>query len=177
MRSFLSAFLVLVFVVCAAEVLPGLAEVRLFKRQGAVIEGASAEQGPAQGRPSASPVSRASTQKGSTADVQITNAIASMVHRSGIVWADYSVNQTWTSCPDWGKQSITLVLYPVTYTIATNCTIPANVTLQFSHGSCLAPADVTTTTIAGYFTAPMSKIFCNAVAGHGTVRLASGDAS
>jgi hypothetical protein len=69
------------------------------------------------------------------------------------------------------------VLYPVTYTISTNCTIPSNVSLQFSHGSCLAPADGTTTTITGYFTAPMSKIFCNAVAGHGTIRLASTDGS
>jgi hypothetical protein len=100
-----------------------------------------------------------------------------MAHRSGIVLADYSTNQTWAACPSWGTQNITLVLYPVTYTIATNCTIPSNVTLQFSHGSCLAPAVGTTTTIKGYFTAPTSKIFCNAVAGEGAIRLASADAS
>ena len=108
---------------------------------------------------------KASSQGGRTADIQIGNAIGAMARRSGIVWADYSTNQTWAACPAWGTQNITLVLYPVTYTIATNCTIPSNVTLQFSHGSCLAPANGTTTTIKGYFTAPMSKIFCNAVAG------------
>jgi len=131
----------------------------------------------AEDRPGESLIFKASSQTGSTADVQINNAITSLGRRSGIVWADYSANQTWTTCPNWGTQSITLVLYPVTYTIATNCTIPANVSLQFSHGACLAPADGTTTTITGYFSAPMSKIFCNAVAGHGTVRLASADAS
>ena len=120
---------------------------------------------------------KASVQSGSTADAQINRAISSMARRNGIIWADYSANQTWATCPNWGTQNITLVLYPVTYTIATNCTIPSNVSLQFSHGSCLAPADGTTTTITGYFTAPMSKIFCNAVAGHGTIKLASADAS
>src|SRR5215472_18546028 len=122
-------------------------------------------------------VLKASTQSGRTADAQISNAIATMAHRNGIIWADYSTNQIWIACPAWGKQSITLVLYPVTYTIATNCTIPPNVTLQFSHGSCLAPAIATTTTIKGYFTAPMSKIFCNAVAGEGSIRLASMNSS
>ena len=136
-----------------------------------------ATQDSAEGRPGESLISKASSQTGSTADVQINNAIKSLARRSGIVWADYSANQTWATCPNWGEQSITLVLYPVTYTIATNCTIPANVNLQFSHGACLAPADGTTTTITGYFTAPMSRIFCNAVAGHGTIRLASGDKS
>ena len=100
-----------------------------------------------------------------------------MAHRSGIVLADYSTNQTWADCPSWGTQNITLVLYPVTYTIATSCTIPSNVTLQFSHGSCLAPAVGTTTTIKGYFTAPMSKIFCNALASEGGIRLASANSS
>jgi hypothetical protein len=145
--------------------------------RGVAVIGAEsvATQGSAEGRPGESLIFKASSQPGSTADVQLNNAIASLARRSGIVWADYSANQTWTTCPNWGAQSITLVLYPVTYTIATNCTIPANVNLQFSNGACLAPADGTTTTITGYFTAPMSKIFCNAVAGHGNIRLASGD--
>jgi len=134
-----------------------------------------ATQGSAEGRPGESLIFKASSQTGSTADVQINHAITSLARRSGIVWADYSANQTWATCPNWGAQSITLVLYPITYTIATNCTIPANVSLQFSNGACLAPADGTTTTVTGYFTAPMSKIFCNAVAGHGNIRLASGD--
>ena len=121
----------------------------------------------------ASGVLKASTQPGQTADVQISGAIAAMARRNGIVWADYSANQVWAACPNWGTQDITLVLYPVTYTIATNCTIPQNVTLQFSHGSCLAPAVGTTTTIKGYFTAPMSKIFCSDVANAGSIRLAS----
>ena len=100
-----------------------------------------------------------------------------MARRSGIVWADYSAIRRGQLARIGATRNITLALYPVTYTIATNCTIPSNVTLQFSHGSCLAPADGTTTTIKGYFTAPMSKIFCNAVAGHGAVRLASANAS
>ena len=51
-----------------------------------------------------------------------------MARRDGIIWADYSSNQTWATCPNWGTQNITLVLYPVTYAVATNCTIPPNVT-------------------------------------------------
>jgi hypothetical protein len=118
-------------------------------------------------------VIRARVQPGKTADVQISSAIAAIAHRNGIVWADYSTNQVWTACPVWGTQDITLVLYPVTYTIATNCTIPPNVTLQFFQGSCLAPAVGTTTIIQGYFTAPMSKIFCSDVVSAGSIRLAS----
>ena len=136
---------------------------------------AVATQGSADGRYNENLILKASSQAGSTADAQINRAITSMANRGGIIWADYSANQTWAACPNWGTQNITLVLYPVTYAIATNCTIPPNVNLQFSHGSCLAPADRTTTTITGYFSAPMSRIFCNAVAGHGTVRLASAD--
>ncbi len=122
-------------------------------------------------------VLKASAQSGNTADVQISNAIGAMSHRGGIIWADYSTNQMWTACPAWGAQNVTLVLYPVTYTIATNCTVPPNVTLQFSHGSCLAPAVGTTTTIKGYFTAPISKIFCSDVANAGSIRLASVNSS
>ena len=122
---------------------------------------------------SMSPSAKASSQAGSTADVQISKAIGAVSGRSGIVWADYSTNQTWAACPTWGTKNLTLVLYPVTYTIATNCTIPSNIALQFFNGSCLAPAKGTTTIIQGYFTAPISKIFCNAVAGEGTVALAS----
>ncbi len=129
------------------------------------------------GGPTADTVLKTSAQSGRTADVQISNAIGAMGRRSGIIWADYSTNQVWAACPAWGTQNITLVLYPVTYTIATNCTIPPNVTLQFSHGSCLAPAVGTTATIKGYFTAPMSKIFCSDVANAGSIRLASVNSS
>src|SRR4029077_20857681 len=133
----------------------------------------TAPQSTAEGGSAESAILKASSQAGRTADIQLSNAIGAMAHRSGIIWADYSTNQTWAACPAWGTQNITLVLYPVTYTIATSCTIPPNVTLQFSHGSCLAPAVGTTTTIKGYFNAPMSKIFCNAVAGEGSITLAS----
>ena len=136
-----------------------------------------APQSSTEGGSTADPVLKASSQAGKTADIQISNAISAIAHRSGIVWADYATNQTWAACPTWGMQNITLVLYPVTYTIATNCTIPSNITLQFSHGSCLAPTVETTTTIKGYFTAPMSKVFCNAVAGEGAIRLASDNSS
>jgi hypothetical protein len=175
MRSPACVAILIAFIICPAAHLSGYAA----SARGVAVIGAEsvATQGSAEGRPGESLIFKASSQTGSTADVQINNAITSLARRSGIIWADYSANQTWASCPHWGAQSITLVLYPVTYTIATNCTIPANVSLQFSHGACLAPADGTTTTITGYFTAPMSKIFCNAVAGHGTIRLASGDKS
>jgi hypothetical protein len=171
------AALLIVFMFCAGANLSGSAEVRLSGEQGTAIEAQTTEQTFDEGLPSTNPILKASSQSGSTADRQITNAIKLMAHRRGIIWVDYSANQTWATCPEWGEQSITLVLYPVTYTIATNCTIPRNITLQFSHGSCLAPADGTITAISGYFTAPMSKIFCNAVAGHGSVGLASGDRS
>jgi hypothetical protein len=137
----------------------------------AIAAQAVTTQGSADNR-SAENLVKASVQSGSTADAQINSAINSMGRRNGIIWADYSANQMWTTCPNWGTQNITPVLYPVTYTIAANCIIPSNVSLQFSHGSCLAPADGTTTTITGYFTAPISRIFCNATAGHGTIKLA-----
>jgi len=136
-----------------------------------------APQSPAFGGSAVDPVLKATSQPGRTADVQISGAIGAIAHRGGIVWADYSANQIWAACPAWGTQNITLVLYPVTYTIATSCTIPPNVTLQFSHGSCLAPAVGTTTTIKGSFTAPMSKIFCSDVASAGSIRLASVNSS
>src|SRR5579863_5206943 len=79
---------------------------------------------PLQGSSAAAAVLRASTQVGRTADAQISSAIGAISHGGGIVWADYSTNQTWAACPDWGTQNITLVLYPVTYTIAAKCTIP-----------------------------------------------------
>jgi hypothetical protein len=141
---------------------------------GAIREDAGGSpQAVAEGSSAASPVSRSSSQAGRTADVQISNAISVVGYRSALVSADYSTDQTWAACPTWGTRNITLILYPVTYTVATNCVIPLNVTVQFSAGSCLAPADGTTTVIKGYFTAPMSKVFCNAVAGKGSVRLAS----
>src|ERR1700756_801760 len=175
MRFLACTTILIAFIIRPAAHLSGYAA----SARGVAIIGAEsvATQDSAQDRPGESLIFKASSQPGSTADVQINNAITSLGRRSGIVWADYSANQTWTTCPNWGRQNITLVLYPVTYTIATNCTIPPNVSLQFSHGSCLAPADGTTTTITGYFTAPMSKIFCNAVAGHGTIKLASADVS
>src|SRR5215469_7923517 len=140
----------------------------------------STQSAPIQGSANTHPTEnlvKASGQSGSTADVQINRAISSMAGRKGIIWADYSANQTLATCPNWGTQGITLVLYPVTYTIASNCIIPSNVTLQFTQGSCIAPADGTATTISGYFTAPMSQIFCNATAGHGTIKFAPTDGS
>ena len=151
----LSSILIVVFTICSALSM--------------AVQSAAAPQSPVPN----DPVMKATAQPGKTADAQISSAIAAMSHRNGIVWADYSTNQIWAACPAWGTQDVTLVLYPVTYTIAANCTIPPNVTLQFSHGSCLAPAVGTTTTIQGYFTAPMSKIFCSDVANAGSIRLAS----
>jgi hypothetical protein len=156
-------FLILSALITELIMYPGLARCNTSVRSG-------------EGRPADDVILRASAQTGSTADSQINRAITSMGRRGGVIWADYSANQTWATCPNWGTQNITLVLYPVTYAIASNCTIPPNVTLEFSHGSCLAPADGTTTTITGYFSAPISRIFCNAIAGHGTVKLASADA-
>jgi hypothetical protein len=165
---------ILAFATCSALQAAAKSGARHFGETDPVDERVSvASQSVAEAGSTADPVSKASSQTGKTADIQISNAIGAMAHRSGIVWADYSTNQTWAACPAWGTQNITLLLYPVTYTIATNCTIPPNVTLQFSHGSCLAPAVGTTTTIKGYFTAPMSKIFCSGVASEGSIRLAS----
>ena len=48
---------------------------------------------------------------------------------------------------------------------------------SFSDGLCLAPAVGTTTTIKGYFMAPMSKIFCSDVSSAGSIRLASVNSS
>jgi hypothetical protein len=114
---------------------------RLSIEQGTVVDaGTAVRQTSAEASSTVNSVSKASSQSGTTADIQINKAIAAMAHRIGTVLADYSTNQKWATCPNWGTQNITLVLYPVTYTIATNCTIPSNVTLQVSDGSCLAPA-------------------------------------
>jgi hypothetical protein len=178
MTRLLCTALLVVFAACTAVKLGGYSVGRRSGGKGAVGERASlASQSSAEGGSTVNDIVKVSSQSGRTADIQISNAIGATARRSGIVWADYSTNQTWAACPAWGTQNITLVLYPVTYTIDINCTIPSNITLQFSYGSCLAPADGTTTTIKGYFTAPMSKIFCNAIAGEGAVRLASVDSS
>src|ERR1035438_2563770 len=136
-RLFCTSFIV-AFAACNALNLAGSSGDHRFGETGTVNELAStAPQSTAEGSSAVNAIIRASSQAGKTADIQLSNAIEGMTHRSGIVWADYSTNQTWAACPTWGKQNITLVLYPVTYTVATNCTIPSNVTLQFSHGSCL----------------------------------------
>jgi hypothetical protein len=178
MPRLLCTALIVAFAVCNVTRLAGDPDDRHFGEtitvngRASVLLQKSAEDGSA-----LDAILKASAQVGKTADIQISNAIKAIAHRSGVVWADYSTNQTWATCPTWETQNITLVLYPVVYTIATNCTIPSNITLQFSHGSCLAPVAGTTITIKGYFTAPMSKIFCNAVAGERSVRLASADSS
>jgi hypothetical protein len=178
MTRLLCTVLFVAFAACTAAKLAGYSGGGRSEKKGTGGERASlASQSSAEGVSTVNAIVKASSQGGRTADIQISNAIGATARRSGIVWADYSTNQTWAACPAWGTQNITLVLYPVPYTIATNCTIPSNITLQFSHGSCLAPADGTTTTIKGYFTAPMSKIFCNAVADKGAVRLATVNSS
>ena len=178
MKHSLRTLFLVVFAACSA--LPMAAksgDPHFGELEAALAQTSVAPQTSAESSPTADTVLKASAQSGRTADVQISNAVEAMAHRNGIVWADYSTNQTWAACPAWGTQNITLVLYPVTYAIATNCTIPPNVTLQFSHGSCLAPAVGTTTTIKGYFTAPMSKVFCSDVATAGSIRLASVNSS
>src|SRR5215469_16498783 len=47
---------------------------------------------------------KVSGQSGSTADIQINRATSSMAGRKGIIFADYSANQTWVTCPNWGTQ-------------------------------------------------------------------------
>jgi hypothetical protein len=174
MKHCLCTLLIVAFTACSGLPMAATSGDRRFGQSEPVNAQASvAPQSSAVGGSVADPVVKASAQSGRTADAQISSAIGAMAHRSGIVWADYSTNQTWATCPAWGAQNVTLVLYPVTYTIVANCTIPSNVTLQFSHGSCLVPAVGTTTTIQGYFTAPMSKIFCSDVASAGSIRLAS----
>lgn len=102
-------------------------------------------------------------------DVGITNAISNLVGGNGIVWADYSANQTWASCPTWGSGDVHLMLSSVTFAIAVNCTIPANVTLDLTRGAMLRPANSTTTTIVGIITAGRQQIFTNALATQGRV--------
>jgi hypothetical protein len=115
------------------------------------------------------PVQRASLQGGATADVQISNAIAALSGGNGIVWADYSTNQTWAACPTFGSGSVHLALYPVTFSVSVNCTIPSNVTLQFLQGSKLSPATGTITTINGPVQAPLQQIFTNANPAQGAI--------
>src|SRR5580658_10158799 len=138
MKNIVCAAFAFAFVACSALQLVAKSGDRHFEESELVNARVSfTPQNSAEGGSPADPVLKASSQGGETADVQISNAIGVMAHRNGIVWADYSTNQTWAACPAWGTQNITLVLYPVTYAIATNCTDPPNVTLQFSHGSCL----------------------------------------
>src|SRR5579864_9056969 len=62
----------------------------------AIAAQAGTTQGSADNR-SAENLVKASVQSGSTADAQINRAITSMARRNGIVWADYSANQTWAT--------------------------------------------------------------------------------
>jgi hypothetical protein len=117
----------------------------------------------------ASAVSSQRTNTYGAGDVGVTNAISNLVGGNGIVWADYSTRQTWASCPTWGTGKVHVILYPVTFTIAVNCTIPANVTLEFTRGAMLSPANSTTTTIVGTIIAGRQQIFTNALATQGRV--------
>jgi hypothetical protein len=158
MKHIVCAAFILAFAACSALQLVAKSGDRHFGESEPLNPRVSVTpQNSAEGGSTADPVLKASSQVGKTADVQINNAIGVMAHRNGIVSADYSTNQTWAACPAWGTQNFTLALYPVTYAIATNCTIPPNVTLQFSHGSCLAPATGTTTTIKAISTLPCPR--------------------
>jgi hypothetical protein len=115
------------------------------------------------------PIQKASTQAGSTADVQISNAISAL-GGSGIVLADYSSAQTWASCPTWGSSNVTVVLYPVTYTSsAASCVVPTNITLSFWAGALLSPATSSTIQIKGNINAGQQQLFTNALASQGTI--------
>lgn len=81
---------------------------------------------------------------GATSDVRITNAIAAMPSTGGVLAAIDVTNQSWAACPTWGANPVHLVLNPVTYTAAVNCTIPKNVTLQFRNGAMITGASNTT---------------------------------
>lgn len=115
------------------------------------------------------PIALASLQAGASSDVRISNAIASLSGGNGIVWANDSTSQSWSACPSFGAGTVHLVLFPVTYSVAVNCTIPANVTVDHMRGAILAPANATTTTILGPLIAERAQIFSNALAGQGTI--------
>ncbi len=106
---------------------------------------------------------------GATSDVQITNAVAALPGNTGTVWAFYTTNQSWAACPSFGANPIHLVLSPVTFTVAVNCTIPANVTLEFLRGAMLSITTSTTTTILGVVIAGRQQIFTNILASQGTI--------
>lgn len=83
----------------------------------------------------------ASQYSGTTGDAKISSAIAALPSGSGTVYADFKTAQSWTACPTWGTGTITLILYPTTYTFtqaSTTCTIPSTVTLQFRQGAILS---------------------------------------
>lgn len=108
-------------------------------------------------------------QPGATSDVQITNAIAALPSTGGKIQAFYTTAQTWAACPTWGSNPVHLELSAVTYTVAVGCSIPSNVTLEFTRGAMLSPANATTTTILGTIIAGRQQIFTNITAGLGTI--------
>jgi hypothetical protein len=116
------------------------------------------------------PVAKASLA--GSGDVGISGAIATLAGGRGIVWADYSVNQVWSSCPTWGNGTIQLLLYPVQYSVGVNCTIPSNVTINHANGGQLCPVTGTTLTIQGNIQAPEAQIFCNIASGQGSLSFA-----
>ena len=88
MSRFISNVILIAFVVCQVSNPFGYSAVHHSGEQRAVDEPQSvAMQRATEGRANANPVSPASSQSGSTADVQINHAIAAMARRSGIVWA------------------------------------------------------------------------------------------
>lgn len=106
---------------------------------------------------------------GATSDIRITNAIAAMPAGGGVLATTDSTNQSWAACPTWGSNPVHLILNPVTYTVAVNCSIPANVTVQFRTGAFLNPANSTTTTILANIQASTRKIFSNIASGQGAL--------
>ena len=67
-----------------------------------------------------------------------------------------------------GSNSQTIVLKPGTYTLATNLTIPANVTLKILNGAKIAKSGTATLTINGYLEAGLWQVFSGFAAGNVT---------
>lgn len=99
---------------------------------------------------------------GSTADAKIANCIAVLPSTGGIAdAAGIQGNQSWVTCPLTGVTiGVTLMLPTGTTTVAANCTIPTNVTLQFSQDSVLSVNSGVTITFQGPITGSVTPGIC-----------------
>ena len=113
-----------------------------------------------------------SSTAGSTADVKLANCYTALAATGGTIDAQALQGaQTWAGCPftGWTKQT-TVLLSAATFSLATDCTVPTNVTLVLYQGAIVSVANTKTLTVQGGFIASLSQH----IAGAGSTAFSTG---